>query len=147
MKVIAMIFLTLFMANNCSNETQNSLENTVIQYTANTRGFYQRVIISNKKMSISRDRNGNQPMEQFDISDNDWNELVKYFQKINLEQIPTLKDPTQKRFYDGAAIADLKIRFEDKNYETTQFDHGFPPKEIEDFVNKIVSLSKLKNDD
>ena len=73
--------------------------------------------------------------------------MVKYFQKINLEEIPNLKDPTQKRFYDGAAIADLKIRFEDKNYETTQFDHGFPPKEIEEFVNKIVSLAKPKNDD
>ena len=147
MKVITMIFLTLFMAKGCTNEYQNNLENTVVQYTANTRGFFQKVIISNKKMSISRDRNGNTPMEQFDISDKDWNELVKYFQKINLEEIPNLKDPTQKRFYDGAAIADLKIRFEDKNYETTQFDHGFPPKEIEEFVNKIVSLAKPKNDD
>jgi hypothetical protein len=67
-----------------------------------------------------------------------------HFEKIDLEKLPTLKDPTQKRFYDGAAIANLKIRYHDKNYETTDFDHEFPPAEIEKLVNKIVSLAKEK---
>jgi hypothetical protein len=61
-----------------------------------------------------------------------------------LDEIPTLKDPTQKRFYDGAAIANLKIRYQEKNYETTDFDHGFPPAAIEKLVNKIVSLAKTE---
>jgi hypothetical protein len=61
-----------------------------------------------------------------------------------LEKLPTLKDSTQKRFYDGAAIANLKVRYQDKNYETTDFDHEFPPAEIEKLVNKIVSLAKEK---
>jgi hypothetical protein len=61
-----------------------------------------------------------------------------------LEAFPTLKDPTQKRFYDGAAIADLKVRYQDKNYETVNFDHGFPPAEIENLVNKIVALADEK---
>jgi hypothetical protein len=38
----------------------------------------------------------------------------------------------------------LKIRYQDKNYETTDFDHGFPPAEIEKLVKKIVSLAKEK---
>jgi hypothetical protein len=42
MKVITMIFLTLFMAKGCTNEYQNNLENTVVQYTANTRGFFRK---------------------------------------------------------------------------------------------------------
>jgi hypothetical protein len=61
-----------------------------------------------------------------------------------LEELPKLKYPTQKRFYDGAAIANLKIRYQDKDYETVDFDHGFPPAEIEKIVNKIVSLAKTE---
>ena len=72
--------------------------------------------------------------------------MVTAFGKINLEEIPKLKDPTQKRFYDGAAIANLKIRYQDQYFETTDFDHGFPPKEIEKLVNKIVALAKEKEE-
>ena len=82
--------------------------------------------------------------EEIAISDKDWKEIIGYFEKINLEKLPTLKDPTQKRFYDGAAIANLKVRYQDKNYETTDFDHEFPPAEIEKLVNKLVSLAKEK---
>jgi hypothetical protein len=56
--------------------------------------------------------------------------------------LASYKDPTQKRFYDGAAMADVKIKHKDKEYQTVTFDHGFPPVEIEKLVNKITSLSK-----
>jgi hypothetical protein len=144
MKTLSIILLTVLLGKSCSNEAQNNLDTAVIEYIATTRGFFQKVILSNKKMSISRDRNGIQPTEEITISDNDWNELVSYFQKVNLEELPNLKDPTQKRFYDGAAIATLKVRYQDKNYQTTEFDHGFPPAQIEQLVNKIVALSKQK---
>jgi len=142
MKAISMIFLAIFLGKSCSNEAQNDIANTTIQYTANTRGFFQKIIIINQKATISRDRNGNDTPREVKISDSDWKELVTAFGKINLEELPNLKDPTQKRFYDGAAIANLKVRYQDKNYETKDFDHGFPPKEIEKLVNKIVSLAK-----
>lgn len=146
MKVITIILLTLFMSKSCSEQASNTLENTVVQYTANTRGFYQKVIIVNQKMSISKDRNNNEPMQQYTISENDWNELIRDFKNINLPELPNLKDPTQKRFYDGAAIANLKVKYQDKTYETKDFDHGFPPAAIEKMVNKIVSLAKQQND-
>jgi hypothetical protein len=144
MKAITIILLTLFLGNSCENQAQNDLANTTIQYTANTRGFYQKVVIINQKATISRDRNEATIPEEIKISDADWKELVAAFSKINLEEVPKLKDPTQKRFYDGAAIANLKIRYQDKDYETIDFDHGFPPEAIEKLVNKIVALTKAK---
>ena len=147
MKTISLILLTLFLGKGCSNQAQNDIENATIQYTANTRGFYQRIIIINKTATISKDRNQSVAPEQITISDDDWKELIECFAKINLEEIPKLKDPTQKRFYDGAAIADLKIRYQNKNYETVNFDHGFPPAAIEKLVNKINSLVKKENED
>lgn len=144
MKTVSLILLTLFMSKSCSSESQNDIANSVIQYSADTRGFHLKIIIVNQKATISQGRGTDNPSEEVAISDSDWKELVTEFQKINLEEIPNLKDPTQKRFYDGAPIANLKIRHQDKNYETVDFDHGFPPAAIEKLVNKIVSLAKTE---
>lgn len=144
MKAITIILLSVFLVKSCSNQAQNDIANTTLQYTVSTRGFFQKIVVINQKATISRDRNGEKFPEEIAISDKDWKEIIGYFEKIDLEKLPILKDPTQKRFYDGAAIANLKIRYQDKNYETTDFDHEFPPAEIEKLVNKIVSLAKEK---
>lgn len=145
MKVIGMILLTIFLGKSCSNEAQNDINNAVLQYSAMTRGFHLKVIITNQMATISKGRTPEtMSQKQVKISDADWNELISLFEKTNLEAFPTLKDPTQKRHYDGAAIADLKVRYQDKNYETVNFDHGFPPAEIENLVNKIVALDDEK---
>ena len=144
MKAITIILLSVFLVKSCSNQAQNDIANTTLQYTASSRGFFQKIVVINQKATISRDRNGEKFPEEIAISDKDWKEIIGYFEKIDLEKVPTLKDPTQKRFYDGAAIANLKVRYQDKNYETTDFDHEFPPAEIEKLVNKIVSLAKEK---
>ncbi len=145
MKAIGMILLTIFLGKSCSNEVQNDINNAVIQYSAMTRGFHLKVIITNQMATISKGRTPEtMSQKQVKISDADWNELLVLFEKTNLEAFPDLKDPTQKRFYDGAAIADLKVRYQDKNYETVNFDHGFPPAEIESLVKKIVALADEK---
>lgn len=144
MKVVTMILLTVFLGKSCSNQAQNDITNSVIQYVADTRGYHLKIIIVNQKATISQGRGTESPSKEVTISDADWKELVTEFQKINLEEIPNLKDPTQKRFYDGAAMANLKIRYQDKNYETVVFDNGFPPAPIEKLVTKIVSLAKEK---
>ena len=145
MKTIGMILLTIFLGKSCSNEAQNDINNAVLQYSAHTRGFHLKIIITNQMATIS---NGRTPesmsQKQIKISDSDWKDLIALFEKTNLEAFPDLKDPTQKRHYDGAAIADLKVRYQDKNYETVNFDHGFPPAEIENLVNKIVALADEK---
>ena len=145
MKTIGMILLTIFLGKSCSNEAQNDINNAVIQYSAHTRGFHLKIIITNQMATISKGRTPEtMSQKQVKISDAHWNDLLVLFEKINLEAFPTLKDPTQKRHYDGAAIADLKVRYQDKNFETVDFDHGFPPAEIEKLVNKIVALDDEK---
>ncbi|NMH25859.1 hypothetical protein [Flavobacterium solisilvae] len=145
MKTIGMILLTIFLGKSCSNEAQNDINNAVLQYSAHTRGFHLKIIVNNQTATISKGRTPDSMTQtQTKISDSDWKDLITLFEKTNLEAFPTLKDPTQKRFYDGAAIADLKVRYQDKNYETVNFDHGFPPAEIENLVKKIVALADEK---
>lgn len=142
MKTLALLFFSLLVTKGCSSQDKKDLEKAQITYIANTRGFFQKIIITNHKAFISKDRNGKDTPIEIAINDKDWNELVQYFNSIDLNQLAKLKDPTQKRFYDGAAIANLKINYKDKQYETSSFDHGFPPAEIKNIVDKIVSFVK-----
>jgi hypothetical protein len=142
MKTITLILLSLFLGKGCSQETKNDIENTSIEYVAYSRGFYQKIIIKNQMISIARDRNTKGNGITTKISEKDWKELIGYFQSVKIENLPTLKDPTQQRFYDGAPIANLKVTYKENEYLTTDFDHSFPPAEIENLVNKIVSLGK-----
>ena len=142
MKLFTMIFLSLFLGKSCEGQTKNDLKTAVLEYTANTRGFYQKIQIQDQMVTISKDRNGNDLPEAMKISDKDWKELVAYFETINLDSLPTLKAPTEKRFHDGAAIADLKVVYKDKTYQTEAFDHGYPPEAIKKLITKINSFAK-----
>ena len=144
MKLLTMIFLSLFLSKSCEGQTKNDLKTAVLEYTANTRGFYQKITIQDQMVSVSKDRSGNDKTVATKISDKDWKELVGYFETIELDSLPTLKAPTEKRLHDGAAIANLEVSYKDKKYETSSFDHGYPPENIKKLVVKINSFAKEK---
>jgi hypothetical protein len=141
MKTIALLFLSLFMAKGCSQDEKKDLANAEIIYTANTRGYYQKVTIHNQEITISKDRNEEGAGTTTKISEANWNELVLLFNKLDLEKLSSYEGPTQKRFYDGAAIANMKVSYKEKEYQTSDFDHGTPPLEIEYFVKKLLLLA------
>jgi hypothetical protein len=146
MKILSLLFLTLFLGKGCSDHQKQNIESAVIEYVAGSRGFYQKITVEKQMVTISLDRSGKEKTVPTQISDADWKELVNFFKTIELDSLEKLKAPTEKRFYDGAAIANLKIIYKEKAYETKAFDHGFPPKEIEKLVNKITSFAKKNND-
>lgn len=117
-----------------------------IVYEANTRGFYQKITIQNQQVFISTDREGTAVPISKRISDSDWKAINGFLAEIDLETLPHLKAPTEKRFYDGAAISHLEIRYKEKEYHTPNFDHGFPPESLKKLVAQIVSLIADKND-
>lgn len=117
-----------------------------IVYEANTRGFYQKITIQNQQVFISTDREGKAVPVSNKISDADWRAITGFLTETDLETLPHLKAPSEKRFYDGAAIAHLEIRYKDKEYHTPNFDYGFPPESLKKLVTQIVSLTADKND-
>ena len=142
MKLISLFILTIFLGKGCDNEQKQDVESAIIEYSANTRGFYQKIIIQKQKITVSRERKNADNPKAEKIADADWKALIADFQEVNLEELSNLKAPTEKRFYDGAAIGELKITYKGTTYQTSGFDHGTPPVEIERFVNKILSLVK-----
>ena len=139
MKLFTMIFLTLFLAKGCDRQLSDEMKKSTIEYQAISRGFYLNINIQDERLKMTRQRDGE--TKEYELSNQDWIDLANLYKKIQLEKLPTYKDPTQKRFYDGAAIANLRVIYEGKTYETIGFDHGNPPVEIAEFVNKIVSFS------
>ena len=142
MKLISLLFLTIFLGKGCDGDNKQDMETAVVEYTANTRGFYTKIIIENQMVRVSKDRDGIEKPIATKIPDADWKQLVSAFQGMDLEGLPNLKAPTEKRFYDGAAIANLKVTYNGKTYESAPFDHGNPPTEIEKLVTRITSFAK-----
>jgi hypothetical protein len=158
MKTVSLLVSILFICMSCNcqkkavaqssiveeqNDTKTMVQQDMrIEYEANTRGFYQKIIIQNQTISVSKDRKGLDKPVETKILNADWKQIISFFNEVQLEELPNLKAPTEKRFYDGAAIAGLKITHNDKTYETSSFDHGFPPAEIKKLVDKIVSFTE-----
>jgi hypothetical protein len=141
MKLLSMLFLTIFLGKSCDAEQKQEIDTAVIEYTATTRGFYQQITVQNQKFTVTKDRDRNEKLAQQDISKSDWKKIIEAFQEVDLDGMQDLKGPTEKRFYDGAAIANIKITYKGKSYETNGFDHGNPPIEIEKLVRKITLLA------
>jgi hypothetical protein len=144
MKLVTFLSVFLFVLGSCNSQKSavgisNNTNAIEIQYEANTRGYYQKLVVKNQTISATKDRNGiENPIVQT-ISPIDWNAFIQEISKIDWENLPNLKAPTEKRFYDGAAIANLKIIYKGKTFQTSDFDHGFPPMEIKRVV-EIVNL-------
>lgn len=147
MRTVSLLWAFLFALASC-NSQKNTVGSTIkmkdieIQYEANTRGFYQKLVLKNATISSTKDRKGIEiPIVQ-PVSKTDWNAFKDEINKVDFENLPNLKSPTEKRFYDGAAIANLKITYKGKTYQTTDFDHGFPPMQIKRVVEMVNLLFK-----
>ena len=140
MKIISILFLTLLFGKGCESQNNQDLSMAKIEYTANSRGFYNNSVVENKTLFYTNTRDG-KPVS-ISLTDEQWKALVTELEKIDLEEIPNLKAPTEKRFHDGAAMANLKITYKEKTYESQTFDNGFPPEKIKKIVNTVLSFSK-----
>jgi len=118
-------------------ETSNSIS---FNYSAISRGLFLKIAINDSTLTVARGRKDkpiSKPLPKETIK-----KLNTLASTINLDSMPLFKDPTQTRFYDGAAIGTLKIIKKGNTYESSNFDHGTPPKEIEKIVKEILSISE-----
>ena len=154
MKILFGILVILLSAKECEEKKQmkNNSDTEVmaakdesrqqkeysILYTAISRGLFKEVIITNETITIKKDRTSKATIST--CSKELWDAISKNLDNINLETLHKLEAPTQKRLFDGAAHATLKVSVGDDSYTTSTFDHGFPPKEIELLCNTISKL-------
>jgi len=154
MKFLFSILVLLLTVKECDqkktavNETKSEIVNSdnakqqhnqyIIEYSAITRGTFQEVILNNKTISIQKGRNLKPIVKA--CSEEVWQSLMRKTDSIDIENLSNLKAPTQKRYYDGAAIANFKVIFNGKEFKTPPFDHGFPPMEIDLLYSMVLEI-------
>lgn len=129
-------------SNLTTSETNMQNEMPIIKYEANARGLALAVKVEDRILYVSRVRDFKDYEEKIKISDSDWNEIVTLSKAVDLFKVKDLKWPTEKRYYDGAAHANIIFISEGVEYPANGFDHGYPPVEIEKLVNKILKLTE-----
>ena len=160
MKLFALVFsmMSFFTSCKCNKTTvqeEAKVVNTesnlgeqvsnlpVVVYQETTRGMFREITVREGKIFVITAR-GAKPAF-WELKKEDYKKLLDLYQKIDLNGLSSLKDPTQKRFYDGAPIATLSFTNEKDTYTSSEFDGGFPPKEIEAFVNELIVVAEKLN--
>lgn len=115
-----------------------------LYYEATTRGFFIALKVENQMLYVSKERDFNEYSDKIAISDADWKEISTLVHAVDLDKVKDIKWPTEKRYYDGAAHANIIFESNGVKYPANGFDHGFPPAEVENLVNKIIKLADTK---
>ena len=136
------------VANN-STATNVVVSNDKIQsvvptlyYEATSRGVFLSIKVENQTLFVSKTRDFKEYEVAKTLSDADWKEISALASAVDLEKVKDLKWPTEKRYYDGAAHANITFESKGVKYPANGFDHGFPPAEVAQLVNKITKLAE-----
>jgi hypothetical protein len=133
MKTIALFLMTFFLAANSCED----MKDTTVEYNAFSRGFYLTIVVKDGNISVTQERKGEAKVTK--LSEDDVKEIANLIKDIDLESMPDMKGPSEKRFYDGAAIANLKITRNGEMYESQSFDHGEPPAQLKKLIEKLMT--------
>ena len=131
------VLLCLITLNSCGQENKIN----EITYTANSRGFFEEVHVTNDSFTIKKSRDVD-AVKSYALSGKQKSDLQEALRAISVENLNKLAVPSDAHTYDGAAMATLKVKKGDSTLETRVFDHGNPPKQISGLVNILLTLEK-----
>ena len=137
---ILLILINVIILNKGCNESKINQDTVSFEYTAMSRGKFLEIKVNKKITSIKKNRNEDAVI--ISTEDNKWKKLMETLKPIAVENIPNLKAPSENRFFDGAAIANLTVIYDGEIFKTESFDHGNPPKDIAELVKEILSISE-----
>lgn len=150
MKLLIAICSLVFIPKQCNavssnyTELQKRQDTITITYQAVSRGFFEQISISRNSITISNDLNM-KDVKTYNSSTENWKVCLELLSKININGLSELKAPTTYRYTDGAAHATLIIKDGDKETRSSEFDHGHPPQDIKELVEKLQSFKKLSS--
>lgn len=144
MKLISCILFTLFLSKGCVNQPKQDFSKSTVTYTAETRGYFMQITIEDKELRISKDRETRLPSVRIPLTAADQKKVLAMVKAIDVPNLSQLKAPTEKRFYDGAAIGNLSVTHNGETFGTAGFDHGNPPVEIEQLVAFMNAFDKTE---
>ncbi|MCW1961536.1 hypothetical protein [Chryseobacterium viscerum] len=155
MKIQLILFNIILITSATSCVHKNNSENTItnintavqqqkieqIQLAERTRGFSKSILFT----PSSKTTNTNEEIANAKISSAEWKAVSRLAQTLDLSKISDLKSPTTGRHSDRAMAASIIITSNGKEYTSSSFDSGHPPKELKALYNAINGTEKTKN--
>ncbi|MEJ5049505.1 hypothetical protein WH221_06670 [Chryseobacterium culicis] len=128
--------------NTSSNITTEVQQQKIeqVQLIERTRGFSRSIVVT----PSSKASNINEEITNTKLSPAEWQAVSKLAGNIDLSKISDLKAPTTGRHSDRAMIASMIITSGGKEYTSSDFDSGNPPKELEALYNIINGPKKTE---
>lgn len=109
--------------------------NYKIEYKAQTRGALYEILVEDNLLSFKSYNDS----KTIVLTEEQVKALTNEINNINLKDINDLEAPTTKRFTDGVMIAYFKINRAENSYKSSEFDHEYPPKELQTLFNILIS--------
>ncbi|OUR93208.1 hypothetical protein A9Q87_05855 [Flavobacteriales bacterium 34_180_T64] len=134
--------LILIRDNKDTLHANKRKSKTVFTYQQTTRGFFEKIWVTKDSITISNDRDLIDTKAAV-CNEEDWELLMSLYKNIDVNTISELEPPSKTFQFDAAAMATVEIDIDSDNYKTKIFDHGRPPKSIEELVNKLLSMKKM----
>lgn len=147
---ILLIIFSTFININCSSQHKKDIyKNKLtikeknekiekIEITEKTRGTNR--VISFTPISKTVSINGNITITK--LSSIEWENIMKQAATIDLSKISLLESPTTNRYSDRALSSSISIISNKENYQSSDFDAGNPPKELNILYNTLIGSSK-----
>jgi hypothetical protein len=108
------------------------------KYVAQSRGFFLEVVVTSNTLNIVDTRGGMVKVKELDQQELE--QLYRLGADIDFDSVSSTD--SSKSSYDAAALANLDLYIDGKTYQFN-FDHGYPPVELEALINKIITLSEI----
>ena len=103
--ILSTLILTLLACSGSKNYSKDGVP--TIFYEANTRGFFLALKVENQVLYTSNERDFKAYSNKIEISDTDWKEISALAKVVDLSKVKNLNWPTEKRYSDGAAFANI----------------------------------------
>jgi len=150
-QLILFNILLITSATSCVHKTNSENNTTVttavqqqkieqIQLAERTRGFSKSIVFT----SSLKTTNNNEDIVNTKVSPAEWQAVSKLAENLDLSKISDLQSPTTGRHSDRAMAASIIITSNGKEYTSSSFDAGHPPKELEALYNAINGTEKTK---
>ncbi len=152
MKLHLIMFAQLILVNSaCTSQKKPSINNdspNVVQkisiidkitITEQTRGTNRSIVYTPK--GILKTVNGVETT--IPISTEEWKNIEKEANLIDLSKFSSYESSTTGRFSDRALSSTIKITSGNSNYESATFDEGIPPKEYEVLYRLLKDKSEI----
>ena len=125
-----LIFMLMFGTNSLHTETIK-----LVELSYRTRGMQQFLHISRDSIEVKI----NDKISHYKTTKTQWQNILKTFQKVKLNNITKIKRPSSKSSYDGALMAQLMVVTNRKEYNSVSFDHDTPPAELVKIIDTMKS--------